>query len=259
MKLAGAAELLHATVDEVEQNAEFVDCAMSYVADSAQLIFAHDDGGPLTKTLKGALELRRTQPAAVFRGLIVQIVAAFEEYVRNFCNAQITLIHTRINDQGGDLNSKLRLTYLSKAGKILGQLPTGTFLGAKFDFPSLENTLSTVLKSEKPIELQPEVFSTRIGNCNSEKLVEIFEWFDLKQPFRKELGSHTATLNWRNGSASPTAVAGLMKRELDDLIDLRNDLAHGEPRTVSIDSVKNGAQLVKALATAFSDLADVDA
>lgn len=252
MTLEDATNILHATIDEVEQNADFISTAMSYIADSSQLIFAHDHEGGIRKSLEQALKLRRTQPTPLYRGLIVQIVAAFEEYMRNFCNAQIDTLHASINTDEGSLNEAVRMTYLSKAGKILGHIPSGTFLGARFDFTALQRTLPSVLKQEKPIELQPSVFSTRLGSCSSEKVEEIFSLFQLPEPFRKDLGSHAASAPWRRGSSSPTAAAVLMQSELDSLIDLRNDLAHGALSTVTIDNVKNASALIRALATTLA-------
>lgn len=253
MTLEDAANILHATIDEVEQNADFILTAMNYIADSSPLIFAHGGDGEVRKSLDAALKLRRTQPTPAYRGLIVQIVAAFEEYMRNFCSAQIDALHSSINGEGNDLNESIRIAYLSKAGRILGHISSGTFQGARFDFIALQRTLPSVLTNEIPIELQSSVFSTRLGSCNSDKLDEIFSLFQLPEPFRKELGAHAASASWRRG-ASPTAAAQLMQSELNSLIDLRNDLAHGALSTVTIDNVKSAAALIRALATTFSEI-----
>lgn len=252
MTLEDANNILGVTIDEIEQNAEFIATAMNYIAESSALVFAHDSGGEVRASLDVALRLRRTQPAAVYRGLVVQVVAAFEEYMRNFCIAQIDAVHVAINDNGGILNEAIRISYLSKAGKILGQIPSGTYFGSRFDFRSLERSLPSVLSKVRPIQFQPSVFSTRLGSCTSDKIEEIFSLFQLKGPFVKELGAHPAAGPWRKGSASPTAASILIQNELNTLIDLRNDLAHGALSTVTIDDVKNASLLIRALGNIFA-------
>jgi hypothetical protein len=249
-----AAKLLNLTVDEAIANAEFMEAAAQYIDASAPHMYAHAGGTPAADLLQPLFALRKKPRESAFRGLIVQIVAAHEVYIANICACLFECIKTRINDNDVDIDAVFRAKYLAKAGAVLTHLPSGTFRGARFDFAALEQNLPSVLLQTRPIDFQSAVLSTRLGACDSEKIDGVLSFFGLETPFRKELGAHKATVDWRSGTSSPTAAAGLIKNELDDLIRLRNDIAHGDLRDVSIDIVKGAGKLVSAFGKALADL-----
>lgn len=247
--------ILEASIEEATANARFVEAAYRFVSDAAPIIFQSDRdvSANARQGLKEVLSLRRSPPDPAYRGLIVQIVGAFESYVASWCAVQFGRLEADLNDNGAAIDPQFRQSFLAKAGVALQHLPSGTVMGARFNFADLESSLPNILRDARPIKFHSDVVSVRLGACNAEKLEKLHEFFMLDPLFAKRLGAHKATLNWRNGSASPTAAAQLIKKELDDLIDLRNDLAHGQTRNVTVDAVSNAAKLVIALANAMAD------
>lgn len=249
-----AFEVFQASVEEAKSNATFVDIAYRYTINSNSIIKSSDPAvsAAARQELTELLRLRRSSPDPAYRGLVVQIVGAFETFVVGWCAAQFAKLESDLNDNGSPLEQKLRQGFLAKAGIALQYLPKGTVMGARFNFADLESSLPSVLGDTRPIKFHPDVVSVRLGVCNSEKLESLHEFFMLDRLFTKELGSHKATIAWRSGSASPTAAAQVMKKELDELMDLRNDLAHGKGRGVTVDVVHNAAKLTLAIAHAMA-------
>ncbi len=108
--------------------------------------------------LNDAARLKTTGPAALYRGLIVQSVSVFENFVKELASATIAL---NVNRAGrySSLSDKFRNQHAYHAGQVLTHVNKGVLPGQKFGFSILMKNLGDCFSDQDSFDVMPEVFT----------------------------------------------------------------------------------------------------
>ncbi len=152
------------------------------VLNSVTLFAAFEHDARLKSRLKDALKLKTTDQSALLRGLFVQAVGVFDEFVRSLISSKIEE-RSKACDKYNDLSEKLRNGFISNSGKVLTHYGRGTVNGVRYDFNRLTSSLIACLSNSKDYFLEPRVFTILMGNSTPDRLKNLFEAVDLPAPF----------------------------------------------------------------------------
>ena len=246
-----AMEIAHLQIEEAEATARIRDAYTNIVVLQAQSLYEIFDDTNRRKMLNRALKDKDTDTSMLFRGLIMQIISAFENFIRLLC---VAVVKKKSADAGrySELDEKIRREHIWCSAKILTHLKEDEVKGIKYDFEGLQVDLANCILDTDDFNVQPDVFTLLMGNCTSFRLVKLFESLLLPGPFDDSLGEHLELKRCAN-ERSKRKVANFAKSTLDDHIDLRNDIAHGNlTRLVSKAEFEYCAAFFKALIKALS-------
>lgn len=205
----------------------------------------------LTERYQRALKLKTVDKNALLKGLLIQTVAIYEDFVREM----VSYVVNKLTTQGvkyKDLNLKLKNGFISSTGKVLTHYGSGTVNGVKYDFNNLTQSLVSCLSHHDAYHIDPRVFTILLGNCTSSRLVGLLSLLgvsdDIFDTIKGDAGLGKVFQETRKSQ-----VAELTKNRLDELIGFRNDIAHGDlTRAVSTDELDDAIKFFKALIKALS-------
>lgn len=216
------------------------------VSNSSSLFSSLSYNQELTNKIKEALTIKTVDEEVLYKGLFLQSVAVFEDFIKNIVEFITVKHHSNTSTYNG-LDVNLQAYYLSSSGKALGYYSSGTVNGVKFDFKNLKDSLLTCLSGTENFFLDPAVFTVLMGNCTSDRLISLFSKLSNIDNIFTILGSDNE-LKKSLGESRKGQTSTLAKENLDLIIDLRNDIAHGSlTRTLSKDDFINHTNFLQAL------------
>lgn len=216
-----------------------------------KLFQAFEGDAKSKEALEYALKDTSVDGSALCRGLIVQVNSAFEFFVHNLTNCVINVRAGNVT-KFSEIDKKLQNSYLSHAGTILTHLPSGSVQGQTYDFDRLLLSLGKCLSDGTEFHMESNVFVFLLGNCTVERLSKLFSTLQLDDPFGDPIGKNSALQRALNEKKTRNTCK-LAKKELNDLIKLRNEIAHGNmTRTISVEEVHQAVLFYRAYIEALA-------
>lgn len=248
-----AKSTIQSQIEEILNNAQIRQSFSSFFVANASELYAHQS---LRKDIRAELTrvllLKKTDPSAIYRGLLLQLNSAFELFVKRLVGA--VLLHHRSKVQKySDLSVAIRNTHAVKSAEILRKLYDGKINGVNYDFDHLQKSLGTCFSDKEEFDLTPDVFTLLMGNCTPERLEKLFSVIGISKPFDENTGKNQAIKKWAKG-IGPKQAANEARRELESQLSKRNEIAHG-PNTMSVSptDIEQAGAFYLALADAFID------
>lgn len=204
--------------------------------------------------LTEAARLKATPPAALYRGLFIQVNSIFESYVRDLSSIVAEVIASKVTKYS-ELPDNFRLQHIHLSGQVLQHMKTGTLAGQKFDFGRLTNALGQCFSDSKEFSIMPEVFTLMMGNVTPDRLEKLFEKIGLPEPFNPGVGRSEA-IKKVFGEARQASAARLAKEKLNEVVGVRNTLVHGDlSATVEQSDLDEAINFLVAMIEALDELA----
>lgn len=221
------------------------------VANSTSLFTAFGHDKVAKSKLQDVLKLKTVDTNALYRGLFIQSVAIFEDFVRKMVNYVIQ-IHKMKEKQYSKLSDSLQNYFISSSGSVLSHYGSGTVNGVKYDFEHLTKSLVTCLSDSEDYYIEPRVFTISMGNCTSSRVENLFSKICLDDDIFLSISSYPE-LKRTVMEKRKSAASILIKDKLDTIIHTRNDIAHGElTRSISKDDFEDTTLFLRGLIKAFA-------
>ncbi len=242
-------------IDEILTNAQIRQCFTNFFVANALEIYAYDNMRTEVKTeLIKILKYKASDPAATYRGLLLQLNGTFELFVRHLVSA-VLQDHSSKVKKYSELSDTVKNAHAVCSGAILAKMHDGTINGVKYNFDSLQRNLGECFQDVRGFHLNTDAFTLLIGNCTPARLEKLFQTVGLSPPFDDATGKNKAVRKWANGARAREAASGAAK-ELGLQLGKRNEIAHGSNAlTVLPADVENAAVFYSALADAFVEKA----
>lgn len=256
VKLDNAKSIADAYFDELRATVEIREAYHDIIVLNAQAIYgAFEHDAKLKARLQSALKVKTTDKSALLRGLFVQGVGIFEEFVRLLVT-EVLEEKVRFFRRYSELDEVLRNGFLIHSGRVLTHYGSGGVNGVRYDFSKLTTSLASCLSDEEGYFLEARVFTVLMGNSTPERLTKLFQTIGLPEPFSTELGE-CAELKRAMGVTAKAQAAKLAERKLSDLVSLRNDIAHGVlAGAMSVDEFRENIDVLSALTSALKKLCE---
>lgn len=200
-----------------------------------------------------ALRDRDTEGSALYRGLLVQVHGIFEGFVKNVIGGVLEVKRSEVSTYK-DLSEALRKEHIVSTSRALQHIKNGSVQGVKFDFEKTVDNLGLCFTGSNKFVLEKEPFVVLLGNCTSKKIEDVFKWMDMPEPFGDKLGENANLKKWtRETSKRKTAKAA--KKSLDEKIEERNDIVHGNiTKTISQTEFDETVEFFYALTDGIVEL-----
>ena len=230
-----ALKIAHMQIEEAEATVRISNAYRTIIVSHAQSLYEIFDDTGHQEILERALADKSTDTSMLFRGLIVQMIGVFENFIRSLCEA---IVKKKSIDAGAYsvLDEKIRNEYVCHSARILTHLKEGGINGRKYDFLTLQVNVANCILDTKDFNVQSDVFTLLMGNCTPSRLVGLFQSLSLPDPFNDSLGEHPGLQKYAK-SKSKRKVAKFAKSTLDKYMTLRNDIAHGK-LTISVSKAE---------------------
>ncbi|MBH2869530.1 hypothetical protein I5L38_16765 [Serratia marcescens] len=246
-------DLSEAFFSELESTASMRMVFMDIVISNSSTLFqafSHDKA--LLSKLKEAMKLKTVDQNALFRGLFIQAVAIFEDFIRNMVT-HVVHSHQSQRERYSELSTSLQNYFISSSGNVLKYYGSGSVNGVKYDFSHLKKSLISCLSDNNDFYLEPRVFTISMGNCTSTRVENLFSKLCLSDNIFDKIGGNQNLKNIIQELRKSNASV-LIKEKLDSIIDTRNDIAHGElTRSISKDEFDDAILFLRGLIKAFAD------
>ena len=254
-RLNDAKSLAHSYLDEVHAT---IAIRLSYnnvvIGMAGQLMGALGEDKVSRAILQEALKHKTSDPSTLYRSMIVQINGVFENYIRSLAAAVIEE-HIETAKLYDELQLKFRNAYISHAAQVLTHIKAGNVQGVAYNFDDLLKNLGKGLSGQKGYRLNAEVYTMLMGNCTAGRLEKLFDALSLPKPFSDSLGTDP-DLKAHFEDKTKGRVAKRTEEMLDNQINLRNDIVHGDlTRAVDQGTVHDTLSFFRALISGLTRLA----
>lgn len=205
----------------------------------------------LQNRLRESMSLKEIDDSALLKGLFLQSVSVYENYIKGMVSC---IIQMNINKASkySELTTQLKNGFISNAGKALSYYGGGTVNGVRFDFDALTESLKLCLTDEQPYHIDATVFTILMGNCTSQRLQKLLEKIGHSSDIFKDI-SDDGGLKKVLKETRKAQINHMTKEKLDLIMDLRNDIAHGDlTRTLNKDEFDDYVQFLRSLIGALS-------
>lgn len=125
-----------------------------------------------------------------------------------------------------DLDENLRNAHTVGSARLLAKLHDKAINGVKFDFAELQSDVAACLSNSPQYRLNAAAFTAMLGVCTAERVDQLFKSLRLSAAFDDDLGRNEAIKMWAK-DAGPREACKLASAELDRIVRLRNQIAHG--------------------------------
>ncbi len=191
-----------------------------------------------------------------YRSNIISLYGAFEHFIENIIIEYIESIQEHIasfNEWGPEITEK----YIDLWKKLHGKLKYPKYSSIKLN-SMVENIYGIFIDNKKT--LIPECFLQNGGNYRSKVILEMFNGIGIKnindfvikyEPFQSYLSNKFPEIQ----NIEKDTRTKLYFRDLEDLVDRRNEIAHGSSSDNTIDdnSVIEKIQFVESYAEAINN------
>jgi hypothetical protein len=253
-KLDDAKSLADLYFDEIDATIEIRQSYTKIVVGMAGSLIGSptlDDGAK--GIIKQALKHKAADTSALYKPLIVQVNGVFEHYIRSLTKA---IVEDRFEtlERYTDLDRDFRKDYITYAARVLTHLKTGSVMGAAYNFDDLLENLGKGLSGQKGYKLNPEIYTKLMGNCTAERLKKLFSALNLGDPFSDKLGEN-AQLRKYFADQTKRRVANRALEKLNEQINLRNDIVHGDlTRTIALEELIDALGFFRAFISGLNQL-----
>lgn len=160
--------------DELRATAEIRKAYHDIIVLNAPALYGAFANDPKMRERMGAaLKLKTTDESALLKGLLVQAVAVFEEFIRLVVSSAVDS-KVKSSDKYSGLNEALRNGFLVHSGRVLTCFGSGSVNGVQYDFSKLTESLAMCLADKEGYFLEPRVFTVLMGNCTPRSAQEAF-------------------------------------------------------------------------------------
>jgi hypothetical protein len=252
-KLDDAKNVANTYLDEVVATVEIRQSFTKVLIPSSGTLLGNQSVAYLKPELQKALKHRHAQPNATYKPLVVQVCGIFESYVRSVTQA---VIEDRFEtaESYWDLSEAFRNDHITHAANVLAHLKKGHVMGAAYRFDDLLLNLGKGLGGQKGYKLNPEIFTKLMGNPTAKRLEGLFSTLSLPEPFSDDLGKSLDLQNFFNERAK-RRVAKLARDTIDEKIDLRNKIVHGDlTLVVDLTDIEETVSFFRALISGLHEL-----
>jgi hypothetical protein len=182
----------------------------------------------IRRYLSGSSEERQTSDHRRFSYIacISALYSSFENFVERVAFRFSEMLLVNRNNLSSEQMDSLRRRYVRNASALLGQtLGTGRYREVT-QYDVARSLASCLDESASSIDLRLELVALHSSNLRWEPLAEIFHWAvpDLQSKIQKS----DAVEKWMSFHEDATAstLENVLKSELDDLVERRNEVAH---------------------------------
>jgi hypothetical protein len=255
-KLGDAKSLADSYLDEISATLEIRQTYNSIVIAHAGILFAAlQDNRPAKEALQAALKHKTVDTNPLYRSLIVQINGVFENYIRSLVKYVVEERFEAVETYS-QLKRTFRNDHIAHTAKIISLIKSGTIMGMPYNFDILLTDFGKSLSDQKGFKLHSEVYTQLMGNCTSSRLDSLFEALELKAPFSESLGKNSQLKAYFSDKAKGR-VADRARETLDNQIDLRNYIVHGDlTRSVDLNDLNESIKFFRSLISALNELVD---
>lgn len=150
-----------------------------------------------------------------------------------------------------ELSEALRNAHTVGSARLLAKLHDRNINGVPFDFDSLQRNMAACFADDPKYRLGAEAFTALLGVCTPDRVDSLFEALRLGKAFDDTLGRDSKIKSWAKNAGAREALK-LARDSLEDLVRLRNQIAHGSADTDILDSqVEEAAEFLSALGAAL--------
>lgn len=242
--------IFDARIEEVLGNLQVRQSHSFFVKNQAEL-FAHATiPNHLKIELRRTLDLKNAPESVAYRGLILQLYGAFERFITDIAEASLGAVRAK-SKRYSELNEGLRNAHTVGSARLLAKLHDRNINGVPFDFATLQLNMAACFSDDENFRLGAEAFTALLGVCNSERVDSMFEALRLGKAFDDDLGKDPNIKSWAK-KAGAREAAKLARDQLNELVRLRNQIAHGssEPDVLGSEIVE-AVNLLSALKKAL--------
>lgn len=253
-KLDDARKIANTYLDEVVATVEIRLSYTKVLIPSSGVLLGNQGVAYLKPELQRALKYSDVQPNATYKPLVVQVCGIFENYVRSVTQA---IIEDKFEtaESYWDLSQAFRNDHITHAANVLTHLKKGHVMGAPYTFDILLRNLGKGLDGQKGYKLNPEIFTKLMGNPTATRLEGLFESLSLPAPFSDDLGQSVDLQHFFKEKAR-RRVAKLARDMIDEKIDLRNKIVHGDlTLVVDLADIEETVGFFRALISGLDELA----
>ncbi len=253
-KLDDAKKLADFYLDEVNATIEIRQTYNSIVVGmNGPLVGLYKDNKYYKGIILDALKYKAVDPSALYRPLVVQLHGIFENYIRSVVKAVVEEKFETVAVYA-DLEEMFRKDHVTHAARILMHWKEGSIQGLTYPFELLLKNLGLGLSGSKGYKLNPEIFTKFMGNPTSGRLEKLFASLSLPEPFSDKLGQNGALKEYFTERAKGR-VSERARETLDEKIDLRNDIVHGDlTRAVDLTELQDTLSYFRSLIAALDQL-----
>lgn len=239
-----------ARIDEILGNLRVRQSHAFFVRHQA-VLFARATIPPHLKAeLNRALNLKSAPETVVYRGLILQLYGAFERFVTEITEATLSAVQAKAG-RYSELDEGLRNAHTVGSARLLAKLHDRNINGVPFDFVTLQLNMAACFSDDVKYRLGADAFTALLGVCTSERVDSVFESLRLGKAFDDALGRNPSIKSWAKNAGARESFK-LARDDLNELVRLRNQIAHGsaDPDVLDTD-VEEAALLLSALGKAL--------
>jgi hypothetical protein len=253
-KLDAAKSLADSYLDEIDATIEIRQSYTNIVVGMAgRLMGALGEDGVAKTAVKQALKYKAVDPGALYKSLMVQVNGVFENYIRSLTKA---IVEERFEtvDLYTNLEQGFRNDHIAHAARVLTYVKAGSVMGVAYNFDNLLTNLGKGLSGQPGYKLNPEIYTKLMGNCTAERLEKLFSALMLPEPFSEKLGQN-GQLKAYFADRAKGRVADRAREQLDEQLNLRNDIVHGDlTRTVDLTELQDALGFFRALISGLDQL-----
>lgn len=253
-KLDDAKSIADSYLDEIEGTIEIRQTYSTIVvAMSGRLMSALGTDNYSKDVVQQALRYKTVDAGALYRPLFVQLHGIFENYIRSLVQAVIEDRFETVAEYK-DQPEGFRKDHITHAARVLIHWKEGNIHGLTYPFELLLKNLGVGLSGGKGYKLNPEIFTKFMGNPTSGRLEKLFASLSLPEPFSDKLGQN-AKLKDYFADRAKGRVSERARETLDEKIDLRNDIVHGNlTRAVDLTELKDALDFFRAFIASLDQL-----
>ena len=189
-------------IEEAEATARINNAYKTIIVSHTQTLCEIFDDIGRREMLDRALADKHTDTSMLFRGLLVQMIGVFENFIRSLCEAVVKKKSDDV-DRYSALDEKIRREHIWHSAKILTYLKEGNVKGIQYDFEGLQVSLANCILDVKNFNVQSDVFTLLMGNCTPSRLVGLFQSLSLPDPFNDSLGEHLGLQKYAKSKSKP--------------------------------------------------------
>lgn len=246
-KLDEAKSLANSYLDEIDATIEIRQTYPNIVVALAGPLMGAVEGNRAAKAaIQQALRHKTIDPGTLYRAMMVQIHGVFENYIRSLATAVVEE-RFEVVEFYPDLEPRFRNDHIVHVARVLTHVKSGNVSGIAYNFDTLLTNLAKGLSGQRGYKLNPEVYTILMGNCTTERIEKLFEAISLPEPFSDSLGQ-SPEIKAHFGDKTKGRVAIRASEKLDDQINIRNDIVHGDlTRSVDLNSLRDTLNFFRAL------------
>lgn len=245
-----AGSVFAARIEEVLGNLRVRQSHVFFVRNQGELFRRQEMRADLKVDLNRALKVTDAPETVLCRGLTLQLYGAFERLVTEIAEAVLEVFKGRAS-RYSELDENLRNAHTVGSAKLLAKLHDRNVNGMPFDFANLQADMAACFKDDSKYQLGAAAFTALLGVCTANRVDSLFKALRLGKAFDVALGRDPGIKAWSK-KAGGREASNLARDALDELVRLRNQIAHGtsDPDVLDTD-VEEAAAFLSALGKAL--------